>query len=383
MIDLVIKAKCTGCEACASSCPKKCIKMVPDREGFLQPIVDSESCVRCEKCLKICPVLNFYKNHATVSDRKQAVAFRAHSDEYRSVCSSGGVFLALANAFVEAGGIVFGAAFDEEFKLKHQEATDKETLYRLAGSKYLQSRIGDIYQKVKDNLTDGKKVLFVGMTCQVEGLMAYLGKDYPNLYCVDLICMGIPSPMVWEKYLNAYHHKERLRRVNFKDKKLGWHRFSVYIENQNGESISVPGFDHPYMQCMFKGYSIRPSCFQCTYKCESKIADITIADCWGCENYISELDDNRGLSMVIAHSEKSEYLLSILEKTGIVKAFEYENVLKYNSNYQCSTTQKDGRRLFYKLLKYSPKLAFIIMGQNPNKTLLQRIKVRVLKGGQR
>ena len=133
---------------------------------------------------------------------------------------------------------------------------------------------------------------------------------------------------------------------------MGWHKFSFLLEKNNGTSISIPGFDNTYMQCMFKGYSIRKSCFDCCFKSESKIADITIADCWGCENYISELDDNKGLSMV---------------------RFEYSYVLKYNSNYNNSTTTKKGRNIFYKLLYIYPVLAFGVMGKNPQNSFLRKV----------
>ena len=379
MIDNIIKKDCTGCETCASVCPQNCIDMIYDQEGFKQPKVINEKCIKCKKCLDVCPVLNFESHHKTLEDKKIAYAFRTYNEEYRKLCSSGGVFLTLANSFIEQGGIVYGAAFNDEFKLNHVSAQTSEELIPLAGSKYLQSSINKIYEEIKNRLRCGKKILFFGMTCQVEGLHAYLGKEYNNLFCVDLICMGIPSPGVWEKYLTTYYEKEYIKRINFKDKKLGWHRFSFCLENKDGSVVSIQGFDNKYMECMFKGYSIRQSCFNCVYKCESKIADITIADCWGCENYISEMDDNKGLSMVICHSEKGEILVDILNSGGDLRMIEYSNVLKYNSNYNNSTTLKRGRRLFYLLLSISPRFAFFLMGQNPNKTILQRCKMKIKK----
>ena len=346
--------------------------MIPNKEGFKEPVVDRQKCINCNKCINICPVLNFERCHQDIVDQKKAYAYRTYHDEFREICSSGGAFLALSNAFVDMGGVVYGAAFDEQFKLNHKAATVTEELTALAGSKYLQSNINDVYRDIKDKLNHDKYILFFGTTCQVEGLNAYLEKKYYKLYCVDLICMGIPSPMVWDKYLEAYFCKKLIKKINFKDKRLGWHNFSFYLENEDESCISIPGFDNTYMECMFKGYSIRNSCFNCIYKCESKLADITIADCWGCENYLSEMDDNKGLSMVIAHAEKSQQLLDILKMTGILKEFDYSNVLKYNTNYNNSTTLHEGRKRFYRLLSISPKLAFELMGQNPNKTFARR-----------
>jgi len=376
MIDSVIKNRCTGCEACASACPKNSIEMIPNREGFKNPVVDGDKCIHCKKCVNVCPVINFEKNHRGIVDKKEAFAYKANNEQYRKICSSGGVFLSLANAFVDMGGIVYGAAFDDDYKLRHISARSSEELVWLAGSKYLQSDINEVYKEIKKRLIAGYKIIFFGMTCQVEGLLAYLGREYNTLYCVDLICMGIPSPIVWDKYLQAYHDRTNIRRINFKDKSRGWHRFSFYLENKDGSSESVPGFDNTYMECMFKGYSVRLSCFSCNYKCESKIADITIADCWGCEHYISEMDDNKGLSMVIVHSEKCEHLLNILKEKGMVKSFDYNYVLKYNSNYNRSTTLKRGRRLFYFLLEISPRLAFGLMGKNPSNSAVWKCRRR-------
>ena len=361
-------------------CPTNCIEMKSDFEGFKQPFVDSDRCINCKQCLNLCPVLNFRENHEKINDLKQAYAYKTKYDDYRELCSSGGVFLALSNVFVRNGGIVYGAVFDEEFKLKHKSATTSEELLQMAGSKYLQSDINSVYIEIKEWLSCGKKVLFFGMTCQVEGLHAFLGGIYDNLFCVDLICMGIPSPMVWEKYLKVYYGKKTIKRINFKDKSLGWHRFSFYLENEDGSFESVPGFDNVYMECMFKGYSIRRSCFNCIYKCENKMADVTIADCWGCENYVSDLDDNKGLSMIIVHSEKGLALVEMLKNTGILREFPYENVLKYNSNYNSSTVLANGREKFYKLLNYIPRFAFELMGQNPNKSFIRRVLDKLERG---
>ncbi len=377
MIDKLINENCTGCESCALSCPQSCIRMVPDKEGFKQPEVDPKSCIKCKKCVKVCPVLNFQKYHQNLNNKKIAYAFKADNEEYRRICSSGGVFLTLANSFVEQGGVIYGAAFDKEFKLSHVAATTSEELVPLAGSKYLQSNINDAYKEIRIKLQHSESVLFFGTTCQVEGLRAYLGKDYNNLFCVDLICMGIPSPLVWDKYLEAFYDRKNIKRINFKDKSLGWHRFSFCLENKDGSIVSIPGFDNSYMECMFKGYSIRKSCFHCIYKCESKISDITIADCWGCEKYISEMDDNKGLSMIICHSGKSDYLIDILRQHGKLKSFDYVNVLKYNSNYNHSTTLKSGRSLFFGLLNFSPQIAFSLMGKNPNRTILRRVIAKI------
>lgn len=379
MIDHMIANNCTGCEACCSRCPKSCISMVEDKEGFYFPKVDYKLCLNSKKCAEICPILNFKNNHKNISDLKLSFAYRSNNDAYRKNCSSGAVFMDLAVEFINVGGVVYGASFNTEYKLYHKKAENIAELKPLTGSKYLQGRIGDIYKEVKYDLDSGRKVAFFGLTCQIEGLHSYLNKSYSNLYSIDLICMGIPSPMVWKKYLDSYYNVCEITSINFKDKRLGWHKFSLTINHDDGKSISIPGFDDKYMECMFKGYSLRKSCFSCPYKCENKISDITIADCWGCENYVADMDDNKGLSMIIVHSIKGSKLVESLNQKGELRQFNYQNVLKYNSHYYKCAIKKKGRTFFYFLLKLSPKSAFYLMGKNPNKSMVLRVKNKIKK----
>lgn len=380
MIDNVIKEKCTGCEACANVCPQYCIVMKADAEGFLQPIVDYDMCISCQKCLNSCPVLNFERNHSNIVDKKKAYAYKSLNDKYRAISSSGAVFPSLAYTFIAQGGVVYGAAFDDTFKLKHMRVDEEPRLPSLMGSKYLQSKMGDIYISVKKDINDGKSVLFSGTTCEIEGLIAYLGCNPDKLFCTDLICMGVPSPMVWEKYKKTFFDTQNIISINFKNKQEGWHSFSFHLNMKDGTVFHENGLDNAYFECMFKGYTLRKSCFTCPYKCESKISDLTMADCWGCENYANDLDDNRGLSMVICHSEKGERLLQILESQGIMRQFDYENVLKYNPYYYMHHELADsGRQQFFRLLKATPKKAFEKYGKNPNKTLVKQVNNSIRK----
>ena len=197
MIDQIGK-NCTGCYACVSKCPRGCIRMLEDEEGFWYPQIREDQCVGCGLCEKACPVLTALPNSKTEQDiRVYAVM---HTDEQtRSVSSSGGAFSALAETVLEQGGAVFGAAFDENYDVHHICVERAEDLPKLRGSKYVQSRIGDAYRQAETILKSGRPVLFSGTACQTSGLLGYLGKDYDNLYPQDLICHGVPSPMVWRK----------------------------------------------------------------------------------------------------------------------------------------------------------------------------------------
>ena len=231
MIDK-IGDQCTGCEACANICPKDCISMVENAEGFLFPKIDSGKCVGCELCEKACPVLSPIPIHKTQEDVK--VYALIHKDEdVRSHSSSGGAFSAIADFVLEQGGVVFGAAFDENFEVHHICVDKPEDLYKLRGSKYVQSRIGDAYRQAKEKLQQGRLVFFTGTACQTSGLLGFLGRDYENLITQDLICHGVPSPLAWRKYiqLNRRWAKSEVEHIFFRDKIFGWHNWHVSIDD--------------------------------------------------------------------------------------------------------------------------------------------------------
>lgn len=192
-----IGKRCCGCRACAQSCGVKAISFYEDAEGFMQPYVDEGRCVDCGKCLKACPV-----NIVSVFDypRKGYAAKTKNEDDLRN-CSSGGLFYAMAKTFIQAGGVVCGCGNDENLMPKHFIATTLEDAKKMRGSKYVQSDMNDIYTQVKFHLKDGIKVLFTGVPCQIAGLRNYLGVDYRNLYCVDIICHGVPSRKLYKTYL--------------------------------------------------------------------------------------------------------------------------------------------------------------------------------------
>ena len=380
MIEITDKFKCTGCEACVNYCPKDAISMLCDKEGFNYPYINKDKCINCNKCSRICPVEKFEENIEQTNKTciiKRAFAVQNKNEDIRLKSSSGGTFYALASQFIQSGGIVAGASFDERFNVVHTIAYTIQDLEALIGSKYVQSKIGRIYSDIKELLDYNKKVLFTGMTCHIEGLKSYLGKDYSELYCIDLICMGVPSPGVWKTYLKAFHKNKKIANINFKDKRLGWHKFSINIEFQDGTNYCQPGFDNYYMEAMFKGYSLRPACFECKFKNEIKLSDISIADCWGCEKYIPHLDDNKGLSMVIAHTNRGMQLINSLSASTLIHEFDYNNAIAGNPNYFKTAEPINylKRALFYFLLNIgSAKIGFKILCRNPQKSFVQKVK---------
>ena len=375
MNEIISKELCTGCNACSSICPRNAIIMREDYQGFKYPVINNSLCVNCGLCKKYCPVNCFDESTSNVSSEISTHAYRSNGDR-RLDCSSGGVFFDLAYNWIEyEKGIVIGAAFNDYFMLEHRVASKLDEIEPLIGSKYLQSDLNNVFKTIKEYLDSGVKVLFFGLTCQVEGILSYTNCN-KDLFCVDLICMGVPSPKVWKYYLMTFFDVENIKRINYKDKELGWHRFSFRVERKDGTVFTQPGVDNYFMQCMFKGYSLRASCFNCKYKCQNKKSDLTIADCWGSEHFANEMDDNKGLSMIISHSDKGEYLVESLKKYGLMKRFNYENVLEYNSNYAKCVSEPRFRKIFYKTVFKFPSIAFPFFGKQ-KASFLSRIKNKI------
>ena len=295
--------RCTGCEACANICPKNCISMVENAEGFLFPHIDNSKCVSCGLCEKACPVLNPIPIHKTQEDVK--VYALIHRDEdVRSHSSSGGAFSAIAEYVLEQGGVVFGAAFDEKFDVCHICVDKAEELYKLRGSKYVQSRIGDTYRQAKEKLQQGRLVFFTGTACQTSGLLGYLGRDYENLITQDLICHGVPSPLAWRKYirLSQRRAKSPVEHIFFRDKKFGWHNWHVNFRFRSGESRYLDQRSDMMVSAFLTGSCSRKSCYDCPFKQKYRLADITLADYWGIEKIAPELDDDRKSGKELAGS---------------------------------------------------------------------------------
>ena len=213
MIAIKDKKNCCGCSACVQRCPKHCISLHEDDEGFLYPLVNEATCIDCGLCEKVCPILNPQeKIHP-----QEVLAVKNTNDEERMNSSSGGVFLPLAREVIKQGGVVFGAVYDEQWEVHHVYAERIEDVYPMMGSKYLQSRIENTYKEAETFLKQGREVLFVGSPCQIAGLRTFLrNKEYPNLLAVDFLCHGVPSPGVWRRYLaetyGEYDAKEQSRR---------------------------------------------------------------------------------------------------------------------------------------------------------------------------
>ena len=301
MITITKKEHCFGCGACSKVCPKQCIQMKEDEEGFLYPEIDLDDCINCGRCSSVCP---YHKHNG--NEIQEVYAAINKDDAVRSNSSSGGTFYQICKKTIEDEGVVFGCAWDTTMTAAHVKVETMEEIRCLQSSKYVQSALGDSYEQVKQELIKGRQVVFSGTPCQVAGLKNYLGKDYPNLLLVDLLCHGVPSPKVLNAYQREIEKKfnSKIVFMNVRDKKKSWHRLHTEIHFENGQQFyTFCGYD-TYMSMFLTNMSQRPSCFECKFAKKERQGDITLGDFWGIGKHISEMDDNKGTSLVAVNTTK-------------------------------------------------------------------------------
>ncbi len=285
----------------------------------------------------------------------QAYACINKDEKIRKNSSSGGIFTLLAEQILDKQGVVFGAAFDENYHIIHTYIENKNELEKFRGSKYAQSKIGICYRQAKDFLDQGRYVLFTGTPCQVEGLKMYLKKEYDNLYTQDFICHGTPSHKVWEKYLEYRKNisGQEPEKISFRNKDDGWKLFNMKFEYSNSDYKKSENQD-PYMQAFLKNASLREECYKCKFKKKNRVSDITLADFWGIENILPEMDDNKGTSLVIVHSEKGQQLFKDISSKMIYKQVDFDEAIKYNPSMLEVAKPDPKRKEFFKNLDKVP-----------------------------
>lgn len=297
---------CTGCGACMNICPTKAIVMQANADGFIYPRINEKKCTECGACANICPQLNQIQYQSNIPVCYAAIC----KNKFRDLTSSGGIFCALANAFLEKGGIVFGAAFNDNFtEVRHIAVDNKKQLYKILKSKYVQSDTLDSFSQVKAYLENGKQVLFSGCPCQVDGLKRFLRKDYDNLLTVDILCHGVPSPAAYKSFLKEVSNGRTAKSVDFRDKKYGWGTLiSVEFDNETHYDY----YDGIYFKSFLSGLSMRESCFTCKYARPERVGDLTLGDFWGIKTYLEKLDDKKGTSFVLCNNKKAKAAIDAL-----------------------------------------------------------------------
>lgn len=328
MIDITDKTKCCGCTACQQACPKHCISMIEDSEGFLYPHADADICVDCGLCEKVCPVLHPYER--TVAE-PESYACKSNDENLVANSSSGGMFTMLATKIIEEGGVVFGARFSEDWSIRHDYTESIDGLSVFRGSKYVQSNLGDCFSKIKNYLKDNRKVLFVGTPCQVAGLNHFLRKQYDNLYVIDIVCHSISSPKVWKLYLQDVSKGIKVRNITFRDKSEGWRSYGLHIQGQSpdGKEITLDKgcqTKNLFMRGFLEDLTVRPSCSHCPARNYTTGSDIMLADCWRLDKYHPDWDDNKGMSQAIVLTEKGKHLLDLVKDEVFIRRIPYTEV---------------------------------------------------------
>ena len=406
MIRISDSSRCCGCSACVQRCPKQCISLREDAEGFLYPEVDTSHCVNCGLCEQVCPEL-----HAD-AERQPLQTFAAINPDagVRLASSSGGVFTALAEQVIDAGGVVFGAAFDAHWEVRHRYAETREELAAFRGSKYVQSVIGDTFLQAERFLKSGRQVLFSGTPCQIAGLRRFLRRDYDHLLCVDFVCHGVPSPGVFRAYLAeemtkiARKRKKKYRfafstipsipkadalaarlgcridDIRFRDKTNGWkkYRFALSLSKASAAGEKIPFCaltddegstsscftENAFMQAFLRDLILRPSCYACPAKCFRSGSDLTLGDYWGVEHEAPHLDDDGGTSLVFANSGRGQQFLSSLP--FLLHPQPLGRVHAHNPSITVSVSRPVNRKFFFMMLRRSGFFRALGVTTNPS-----------------
>lgn len=362
MVKLVDIDICTGCEACKNACPHQSITMEYDREGFLQPVVGN-TCIDCEICRETCPQED--RSQKRLNLPKRVYAATMHDTKALSHSSSGGAFVCLAREVLTCGGVVYGAAYTSANSVAHIAVCSEEQINGLQGSKYVQSEIGDVYQSVKENLAKNMAVLFSGTPCQVSGLKAFLKHDYAQLYTVDVICHGVPSPGVFREYIKYLEHQYGMpvTRYEFRSKINKWRAiFTTEIHFSDGRrKVRMDSAKEPYMHAFLTNLILRKSCYHCQYASTERVSDITLGDFWRIgETAPYAHPTDKGVSLILVNSDKGKSLFDkvcdqmLYEERTLEEAINGQNMLRMQYPHNAlreAFFQKYGSTDFSKLVR--------------------------------
>jgi coenzyme F420-reducing hydrogenase beta subunit len=336
------KDKCVGCGLCSLVCPKKCISMHEDEEGYIYPVIDEKQCVECGLCLKEC-VTSIKKK---LEVKKKTYVGYNNNENIRKDSSSGGLFYPIAYNFITNGGVVYGAAFNSEFLVNHIRIDNVDDIPLLMQSKYVQSSLMGIWNEIHKDLISGKKVLFAGTPCQTAAIKKYFEKNntIENLYTIDFICHGVPSPEIWKSYLDNISKNRSVREVNFRDKsRRGWHDFCLNIKFDNTSKIIESHYMNAYMRLFLSDKNLRPSCYSCGFKANNYWSDITLADAWKIEKERQDWADDKGTSLVISRTTKGNELLNDSLEI-VIRESDYDFWSKMNPSLIKSSSVGIGRK---------------------------------------
>lgn len=355
------KQRCCGCGACANACPKKCISMEADQEGFLYPKIKKETCIDCGLCERVCPVIQVDNDREFA---QQGYIVQHRNDDVRKESTAGGAFTAIAQYVISLGGVAFGAAYDERFNVHHIAVESEEDLWRFRNSKYVQSRTEEALGQAKEYLQEGRMVCFSGTPCQIEGLKRCLRKEYENLITVDVVCHAVPSPLVFRKYVQMQRQQlgSSIGNIRFRDKHYGYQYSTMTVKDNFGKDLYAYGIDtDPMLRSFFANVCDRPSCYDCQFKKRYRVSDFTIWDCYPVYEFNKTMDDDKGTTRVLVHSEKGRKIFEKIKAglkwhevdpddltKGVKEMFYSVPISEKRSRFMEDATLLDGQELFRK-----------------------------------
>lgn len=352
------KADCNGCGVCELKCPKNCITMTEDCEGFLYPIIDMEKCINCRICEKTCA--NF--NDGDKSKAKTYIAINKNEEERRS-SASGGMYYPIAKYVLNNDGVVFGVKYNDNLLATHDYAESLEEAKLFQGSKYMRSNLNNSYKKAEEFLKDGRQVLFTGTPCQCKGLKVYLKGDYDNLITCEIVCHANPSPKLFKNYILALERLKNKKVVDvlFRSKENGWRNQTPIIVFDDGSKEE----ENSYYKAFIRELINRPSCYDCRFCTETRCSDFSIADFWGIEKIDPTYDDGKGTSLLNVNTEKgievfnkifNEFNLKQID-TNLAFSFNHHKNVPMHKNREKMFNKIDDKNIIYYMNKYS-KITF-------------------------
>lgn len=338
MIKVCDDNQCTGCAACANCCPRQCIQMQPDIHGFIHPKINNNECINCALCVKTCPANIQMDGHIS----NKAFAAWSLSVDDRNTSTSGGVASVFSQHIIDNGGIVYGSAVCNGSEVNHIRISDRHELYKLKGSKYVQSNINNCFKIAKEDLKSGKPVLFTGTPCQIAGLRQFLSKEYKNLITVDIICHGVPSISMLHNHMREICDIDKISNISFREKK-------GYILNimESSKTVYRKAFPYDsYLNGFMYGLFHRPSCYECHYARPYRVSDITIGDYWGL-GVLSEVEYSKEkVSVVLPNTEKGKQFLASCSDKLFLEERPIEEAINGNSQLQQPTVKHEFYNLF-------------------------------------
>ncbi|MBO5915624.1 MAG: Coenzyme F420 hydrogenase/dehydrogenase, beta subunit C-terminal domain [Bacteroidales bacterium] len=338
---------CTGCQACRVACPKNAITMQENEKGNIYPVVNEQQCINCNKCANVCPELSPLTFNAK---QEKVYAMWVNNTKNRKCSTSGGASYIMAKTIIERGGYLCGAIYNDG-GAEHRICNNIDELYRFQGSKYVHSNVKDVYKEVEMLLKNGKEVLFTGTPCQVAALRSYLIKEYDTLYCIDIVCHGVPNKKVLGNRIKAIEkvYGKKVIDIRFRDKQPDQHNTFMKYTFEDASSLSNSYSSDPYSRSFVLNYTLRDNCFNCKYSKAERCSDITIADFWGYAPQKLKFHSYRkGTSLMIVNSEKGSRLLNEIKRFCTYDdSRDFDYAVKGNHNLKAPQIRPDDYNLFW------------------------------------